>query len=76
MMDHFKLLPLNFTVLNVEIAVLVMCKPSSSFYPESGEVLSDHYKLLPIDLRDVNQLEAILSAGQLDSRNILEFRIP
>jgi len=38
----------------------------ASISRERGEVLSDHYKLLPIDLRDVKQLDTIMSLAQLD----------
>lgn len=38
----------------------------ASISRERGEVLSDHYKLLPIDLRDVKQLDSLVSLAQLD----------
>lgn len=40
----------------------------ASISRERGEVLSNHYKLLPVDLRDVKQLDSILSRAQLDPK--------
>jgi len=34
--------------------------------------LSNHYKLLPVDLRDVKQLDTILSLAQLDPRYMMK----
>lgn len=39
--------------------------------PEKGEVFSAHYKLLPSDLRDVQQLHAIITHAGLDPRYVL-----
>jgi tRNA wybutosine-synthesizing protein 4 len=34
--------------------------------PEKGEVISAHYKLVPADLRDVKQLNDIITITEMD----------
>lgn len=36
-------------------------------------MLSDHYKLIPVDLRDVEQLDAILRLAKLDPRFVMKY---
>ncbi|MQM07653.1 hypothetical protein Taro_040492 [Colocasia esculenta] len=45
--------------------------PEASISREKGEVLSDHYKLLPVDLRDIQNLDAVICLAQLDPRETL-----
>lgn len=42
----------------------------SHFLPEKGEVVSPHYKLVPADLRDVQQLNDIISVAGMDPRYV------
>lgn len=35
---------------------------------EKGEVSGDHYKLLPVDLRDIQQLDDMISLADMDPR--------
>jgi len=39
--------------------------------PEKGEVVSAQYKLVPADLRDVQQLNDIISVAAMDPRYVL-----
>ncbi|XP_059633845.1 leucine carboxyl methyltransferase 1 homolog isoform X2 [Cornus florida] len=39
---------------------------TASISQDKGEVLSDHYKLLPVDLRDIQNLDGIISLANLD----------
>lgn len=41
--------------------------------PEKGEVVSAHYKLVPADLRDVKQLNDIITITEMDPRYVLGF---
>src|ERR1044072_3085291 len=41
--------------------------------PEKGEVLSTHYKLVPADLRDVQQLNDIITLADMDPKYV--FRV-
>lgn len=41
--------------------------------PEKGEVLSAHYKLVPADLRDVQQLNDIITLADMDPKYV--FRV-
>lgn len=38
--------------------------------PEKGEVVSAHYKLVPADLRDIQQLNNIISVAGMDPRYV------
>ena len=46
-----------------------MCMSHS--LPEKGEVVSAQYKLVPADLRDVQQLNDIISVAAMDPRYVL-----
>ncbi|KAH7576218.1 hypothetical protein JRO89_XS01G0015000 [Xanthoceras sorbifolium] len=39
---------------------------TASISKEKGEVLSDHYKLLPVDLRDIQELDNVISLANMD----------
>ncbi|TXG62512.1 hypothetical protein EZV62_009506 [Acer yangbiense] len=39
---------------------------TASISREKGEVLSDHYKLLPVDLRDIQDLDNVISLANMD----------
>jgi len=41
--------------------------------PEKGEVISAHYKLVPADLRDIKQLNDIITITEMDPRYVLGF---
>ncbi|KAM7275513.1 hypothetical protein ACFE04_017379 [Oxalis oulophora] len=39
---------------------------SASISPENGEVIGDHYKLLPVDLRNIQELDDIITFAGMD----------
>lgn len=45
------------------LTFLVVCD-----FAEKGEVLSDHYKLLPVDLRNIPNLEDVITLANMDLR--------
>lgn len=55
-------------LLGIPIIICILVYLSCLLLSERGEVLSNHYKLLPVDLRDVKQLDAMLTLAQMDPR--------